>query len=495
MNIADLFNNVLYATIFGSVVGLIIFALKSTVLKKIPAKWQYLMWSVMIIKLIFPRGPESNISIFNKINLETTFTKSELLIAKPQPLTVSEYTVQNVFDIVSFIWLSGFMISIVWVITSFLILNYRLRKSVQPSKNTLMILDNCKRVAGVNRRVNLIVQNHIKTTALFGIIRPKILITEDFEKAETTHIEYTFMHELSHLKRGDIAVNYLLLFLRCVHWFNPVIWFLFSKIRRDTELATDERTLLYINPTEYKSYGMTLINTLTESSVNAPSLLGIAKSRRDIKWRIKAISKFKKPNFIQHISGILTIIFISSVCLTSAVVAKPISNMIYENIPKSALPKTEEKAKIQVSSDEKVYAEFEIEETETLYHKNEDTEEATNTTEQSDVFSGTDTIDLNTYANLISYNSDLRERHYFVIKPNADGSMLITTEVFGSFDYLISVDISNTETPGYGWEYNVPSTTQSPFYMDGLDPDEEYIVIVDTYCPGYYGIEGEILIY
>ena len=67
---SNLYNTIIQATIFGSVVGIIIFALKSTVLKKLPAKWQYLLWSVMIIKLIFPNGPESKISMFNQIKID-----------------------------------------------------------------------------------------------------------------------------------------------------------------------------------------------------------------------------------------------------------------------------------------------------------------------------------------------------------------------------------------------------------------------------------------
>ena len=47
-------------------------------------------------------------------------------------------------------------------------------------------------------------------------------------------IEYILLHELSHYKRKDILVNYLMIFLQCIHWFNPFIWYLFKIIKEAT---------------------------------------------------------------------------------------------------------------------------------------------------------------------------------------------------------------------------------------------------------------------
>lgn len=517
MNI--IFNYVIEATIFGSVVGIIIFILKSTILRKLAAKWQYLLWSVMIVKLIFPKGPESKISVFNKINVAEKISETDLISVAYRPQTITEpVQIQNTFeigDIVPYIWLAGFIVAILWTVLSFAVLKYKIRTSSSAaSENTLKIFEHCKKTTRIHKNIKVVVQNHVPSTALCGIIRPKILITKDFENSDISHIEYTFIHELSHYKRGDIVVNYLLLILRCIHWFNSVIWFLFGKIRRDTELATDEHTMLYLNPSEHKSYGMALINTLSLQPVKSPKLLGMANNKHDITKRIKAIAKFKKPGFIQHISGILTVVLIASICLTSAAVAKPITDIIYTGIPIVKIDGIETDSKYEfgkgtTNKPKPVETQPEniteqkpepiIEET-----KNHNLSELENFENRSIdtlisrtgqvIDNGNGTTDLNQYGKIVYYNTDYEGTYTFTVKPNSLGYIQFFVENEG-YDHSVYIGISNVETKGRGWDYCFSTEGKVPIYLDGYNPDEEYFVTVNCYCPGHYNINGRILIY
>ena len=55
------------ATVFGSVTGFIVLLIKSLLKNKINKRYAYLLWMILVIKLIIPFGPESNISLFNNI--------------------------------------------------------------------------------------------------------------------------------------------------------------------------------------------------------------------------------------------------------------------------------------------------------------------------------------------------------------------------------------------------------------------------------------------
>ena len=57
------------ATIFGSVTGFIVLIIKNLLKNKINKRYAYLFWMILVIKLIIPFGPESNISLFNKIHI------------------------------------------------------------------------------------------------------------------------------------------------------------------------------------------------------------------------------------------------------------------------------------------------------------------------------------------------------------------------------------------------------------------------------------------
>ncbi len=477
MNLPDLFNAIVYATIFGSVVGIIIYFLKLAVLKKLPAKWQCWLWVIMIIKLIFPKGPKSGISIFNKIKLTGNVSEYGLIQVVQKPV-LSTNTLPDSFDVIPYIWFVGFVIAMLWITVSFLVLQYRIRPTSSVTEGTAEILERCKSMMSIGKKIEIVVQSHISTTALCGVICPKILITEDFQKEDAQHIEYTFVHELSHYKRGDIAINYLLLFLRCVHWFNPIVWFLFKEIKRDTELAADEMTMLCINLREAKNYGMVIINTLSTASGKSPVLLGMANNKYDIKKRIKAIAKFKKPNFLQQLSGVFAVILIGLVCLTSAVIANPMANIIYESIPNIGVANiggsTLDFSKETVSKSPEP-------ETEHIEEKADDTDVLTN--KPTDHVNSV--TDMEKYSRIINYNTDSEEEYAFIIRPGQSGSIYAVAETESTYNHSIYVDISNIKTPNMGWSYIIYTESGTPLNMDGLDPDEEYLVKVRCYCPGH----------
>lgn len=86
------------------------------------------------------------------------------------------------------------------------------------------------------------------------------------------------------------------------------------------EIATDEQTMSYIENTEYKAYGLALINALDSFRTEAftPKLLGMVSDGNIIKIRIKKIEKFKRPKVLWSVMAILLIAVISGVCLTNA---------------------------------------------------------------------------------------------------------------------------------------------------------------------------------
>ncbi|MEE1043431.1 MAG: M56 family metallopeptidase, partial [Clostridia bacterium] len=480
------FNTVIQATISTSIVGIIIFILKSTILRKLSAKWQYVLWSVMMIKVIFPKGPESKISIFNKVNIVNALNKAEYLpLSQNQSmLTLSENTttIYNISEMIPYIWVTGVIVAIIWSVFSFIILKYKIYiSSTIASNSTFEALDRCRNITQTKKHIGVVVQKHILITSLSGIIHPKILITEEFENRDINQMEYTFIHELSHYKRGDLFVNQILLFIQCIHWFNPIIWFLLKKIRQDMELATDEQTMLYIHPNEHKSYGMALINTLSLCTAKSPKLLGMANNKSDIKKRIKAISKFKKPNIIHNISGIITLVFTATICLTSAVVAKPISDTIYSNLPKIGITEIDDST-VKFGQQKNDHAT----EQQPVIEENK----ANELKKAEDIL-----IIEDTNITTINYNTDYNGTYKVKVKPDSSGQIKLIIENKGSYNHTVKIGISNIKTIGYGWDYQFTTEGKTPIYLDGYDPDEEYFITIDCYCPGHYNINGTILIY
>src|SRR5699024_12359342 len=63
-----LFELIIEASIYGSITGISILIVKGLLRKNLLPKWTCILWLLLVINLIIPFGPESEISIFNKFN-------------------------------------------------------------------------------------------------------------------------------------------------------------------------------------------------------------------------------------------------------------------------------------------------------------------------------------------------------------------------------------------------------------------------------------------
>jgi Antirepressor regulating drug resistance, predicted signal transduction N-terminal membrane component len=162
---------------------------------------------------------------------------------------------------------------------------------------TLDLLEDCKALMHVGTPVTLIELQGIESPTLLGFLRPRLLLpaglATSFSREELRHV---FLHELAHIKRGDILAGWLMLALQIVHWFNPLVWVAFYRLRVDRELACDALALSYARPGENESYGLTIIKLLERfgRAVWAPGLAGILENKKQMKERITMIAKFHK---------------------------------------------------------------------------------------------------------------------------------------------------------------------------------------------------------
>lgn len=63
--IIPLFKTVVTLSAMGSVLAVLLMALRRLFHKALGPKWQYLLWSVLILRLLLPFQPPSALSIYN----------------------------------------------------------------------------------------------------------------------------------------------------------------------------------------------------------------------------------------------------------------------------------------------------------------------------------------------------------------------------------------------------------------------------------------------
>jgi bla regulator protein BlaR1 len=348
--VEGIFNYVIATTFYGSIVGLVIILLKVVLKDKINPQWHYLIWMVLILKLLIPFGPESSISLFNFVptlpqGIEQGIVNRETpvqilppqLDTKPgENITDSRanhgYVPRDSFEernviprnIFPFIWVIGAILTGLWVMYVFHSFKNKVQKSAyEVRKDLVELLESCKRKLGIKEDINIVIQDKIKAPSLYGLVKPKILLNPKVLSLKENELKYILLHELAHYKRKDVLMNYILLILQVVHWFNPFIWYCFKLIRQDMEVATDEKVLQTLEQREHKDYGRTLLTILEDFYTPnfVPKILGISDDKENIKRRIKMIKMtefFKGKKRMTIIIGLICILTLSSALLTSA---------------------------------------------------------------------------------------------------------------------------------------------------------------------------------
>lgn len=321
-------------------------------------KWHYYIWVLLFIRLILPIYPQSSVSIYNlaypaaeKINLPTTSTIStpfknnspnkisdKAVVKTTTQINTSKgenniRTTENknysfILTLLALTWLIG--VSIITIYTIYInvlfSINFHKNYTILEDERITNILDKSKNVMNIKNTISIFSSNKIRTPSLYGFFHSKILVSaEHMQNLNDDEIRYIFLHELSHYKRKDIAINWIMALLQIIYFFNPFLWYAFYKTHEDCEISCDAAALAYVGQSEYKSYGNTIIKLirLYSESNFIPVTAGISKNKSSYKRRIIMITNFKKTKWT---GTVIAVILIASIGLIGLTGCKQASN-------------------------------------------------------------------------------------------------------------------------------------------------------------------------
>ena len=80
----------------------------------------------------------------------------------------------------------------------------------------------------------------LATPAVSGLLRPTLLLPRDWlSRAPGMRARHALLHEVAHVRRGDLWLDELCHALRSLFWFHPLVWFAARRIHALGELACD----------------------------------------------------------------------------------------------------------------------------------------------------------------------------------------------------------------------------------------------------------------
>lgn len=271
--------------------------------KRYAAKWKYLLWIFLALRLVVPVSGQSLQSVFSALTAGKTQRGSDAesagsqpisgeKLTKPQaalmsgqtkapadgarraqsaPVTIeipaqmtteialqSKKTGVTPLDVVAIVWLAGSLMFLSLHIVSYL--HYRKRVLrlgyAVEDDGILRQIAELKGELHIARAVPAIICPEAGSPMILGFFRPVLILPEMGYREED--LMFILKHELVHVKRGDMFYKLLFVAANAVHWFNPLIYVMQREAGVDMELSCDERVLLGTDYAMRKAYTETL---------------------------------------------------------------------------------------------------------------------------------------------------------------------------------------------------------------------------------------------
>ncbi|TPV46018.1 M56 family metallopeptidase [Bacillus dicomae] len=343
------FDWLIETSLMASILVGFILCIKILFRNKLTPRWQYMLWIVLMIRLLLPWSPDSSYSIYSLLSYRSSVSEvipknmpstesivniesnrkvelesnSETVTKNSEPevkVGAEQQTTLSLYKIALYVWLAGVIVLVaVTFITNRRLYSYIKKQPDITDEQVVTVFNRCKQSMEMKKVVSLRLAGKIASPTVFSFFRPKVLLSKKHMKVlNEQQLQYVFYHELAHIKRNDVAVNWIMYSLILLNWFNPILWYAYFCMREDQELACDAYALTFIDKEEQIAYGHTIITLLEHYSYQAPSLASLSRNKRTLKRRIVMIKKFQKKSYRLSLLGVIVIVAIASLSLFNA---------------------------------------------------------------------------------------------------------------------------------------------------------------------------------
>lgn len=324
MNTPDLFFQwLLAASARASLLAVVVLGMQFVLSGWLPARWRHALWLPVVLVLVAPMLPASRFSAENHfLKTPATVRAEPSAMVGPRAsaetkdvaiLPKEERSVPwqpNGRRLLFAAWLLGACGAL---ISGGIGYRRNLRRIARGTVATraaiLHVVARAARQLGLKRVPQVILSAGVDSPAVAGFLRPVLLLPASFpEGFSENEARMVLLHELTHLQRLDLPLNWLLCVLQALHWFNPLLWLAFARMRADRESACDAQVLGVDTEDRRADYGHALLKLQNSASHSRLSLafVGIFE-RAGMRSRIRAIAAHRRAHPVWGIAATLLI--------------------------------------------------------------------------------------------------------------------------------------------------------------------------------------------
>lgn len=290
-------------SIIASVVGLIVLLIRK--IRFIPRRVSLFLWFIPFIRMCIPFGINSSYSL---LSLVSRITRNVIIFQPIDGITISETNVvmaansyspfayktdflKSLFEISAIIWLIGVIVIVLTLIVVYI-----------STIHAIKTAHHCNS--------NIYFSDNISCPAVYGIIRPRIVLPSSLFGQDNTYI---IQHEKTHIRHLDNLWRILYILATAIHWYNPLSWCFLKSFLEDIEFCCDESTVAKLSDKERKEYSHTLLRFTQDSGVFL-SAFGGSK----IHARIENVLSYKKMSVISFVFFAVLVSTLGFVLITNA---------------------------------------------------------------------------------------------------------------------------------------------------------------------------------
>lgn len=306
-----LFSKILNMSLTASIIIALVLLVR-LLLKNAPKIYSYVLWSVVLFRLLCPLSFSAGMSILGLTHLPVSTSPGISTVSYqpvqqvlrdtarvpetvPQPSEVKKEPEQveskvSALEIASWIWLTGASGMVLYSIFQY----FQLRRHL---------------VGSVVYRGEVYLADDIESPFVMGVLRPRVYLPSGIPKEEQRFI---IAHERHHIRRCDPLWKLLGYIALCLHWFNPLVWLAFVLAGKDMEMSCDEAVIRKLGEGIRADYSQALLRLATHKKVVAGMPLAFGEG--DTKGRVLNMARWKKPKVWVRILCVAACLVILVVC-------------------------------------------------------------------------------------------------------------------------------------------------------------------------------------
>lgn len=309
MRSMTVFNYLLEATLFGSVLIFLVFAVRLLLRHRLGSRAVYAMWLIVAARLMLPISIPNPFMDAFRPGFSTDVAARPVADQVRQRLIDTGYTVSSMLpgdgsDTFARLALRtrtgeiGKWFLLAWLLIAVCVAAWLLLRAdkfaARVRKNRVRVLDEeeqqlyqelCSRYKV--KPVPVYYVDRLPASCLVGVWKPMIGLPLDVPKE---HLSLLLSHQLCHLRAREPFFGVVRSLCCAMHWFNPLVWMAAWLSYRDGEMACDDRVTAKLHDMDRLAYANVIVSAGERERASGMDVsVGASFTDRHIRQRVTSV--------------------------------------------------------------------------------------------------------------------------------------------------------------------------------------------------------------